>query len=222
MSMYDVEKETRVLIVDDHEVVRIGLRTLVEHHGGLQVVGDAGTAAEAVAMAISLRPDVVLMDVRLPDESGIEACRKIRSALPDTRVLMLTSFSDDEAIFASIMAGASGYLLKRIEAEQLYQGIIAVAQGESLLDPHVSKQIVSRVKQISNEPLGKGMESLTKREQEILELIAEGFTNREIADKVFLSEGSVRNYVSSILQKLDVSHRTQAAVYYIERKPKEE
>lgn len=222
MSMYDVVQKTTVLIVDDHEVVRMGLRTLVEHQGDLQVVGDAGTAAEAVTMAVSLKPDVVLMDVRLPDESGIEACRQIRSALPDARVLMLTSYSDDEAIFASIMAGASGYLLKRIEAEQLYQAIIAVARGESLLDPHVSKQIVARVKEISDEPLGKGIDSLTKREQEILKLIAEGFTNKEIADQVFLSEGSVRNYVSSILHKLDVSHRTQAAVYYIGRKPKGE
>jgi DNA-binding NarL/FixJ family response regulator len=209
------------MIVDDHEVVRMGLRTLVEHQGGLQVVGEAGTAAKALSEAIATKPDVVLMDVRLPDETGIEACRRIRSELPRTRVLMLTSFSDEEAIFASIVAGASGYLLKRIEAEQLYQAIIAVARGESLLDPRVSKQILERVNKISQGDTVRGMDSLTRREAEILKLIAEGLTNKEIAKQVFLSEGSVRNYVSSILQKLDLSHRTQAAVYYIERKTKD-
>jgi len=211
---------TKVLIVDDHEVVRMGLRTLLLQQGELEVVGEAGTAAEAVDKALSLRPDVILMDVRLPDESGVEACRRIRAADPGIRVLMLTSYSDDEAIFSSIIAGASGYMLKVIEADQLYQAVESVSQGKSLLDPTLSKAVVERVRQISEGKTSEwGIEALGARESEILKLIADGLTNKEIAERVCLSEKTVRNYVSSIFQKIDVAHRTQAAVYYLKRMP---
>jgi len=207
----------KLLIVDDHEVVRMGLRTLLEGQGGLDVIGEAATAAKAVKMALAKKPDVVLMDVRLPDESGIEACRQIRSQNPDIQVLMLTSYSNDEAIFAAIMAGASGYLLKQIDAEHLYHAVSAVGRGESILDATVSKTIVERVKAISEGGPSRGMDSLSEREKEILRLIAEGLTNKEIAEKICLGEKTVRNYVSSILLKLGISHRTQAAVYYLKR-----
>lgn len=209
----------RILIVDDHEVVRMGLRTLLEDHGGLDVVGEASTAAEAVERALALKPDLVLMDVRLPDESGIEACRKIRSAEPGIHVLMLTSYSSDEAIFAAIMAGASGYLLKRLDAKQLYKSILAIGQGETLLDPTLSAAVVSRVKEISEGGSTRGVDSLNEREREILKLIAEGLTNKEIAEKVHLSEKTVRNHITTIFMKLGVSHRTQAAIHYLSRNP---
>lgn len=208
----------KVLIVDDHEVVRTGLRTLLGKQEGLEIIGEAGTAAEAVDMALSGKPDVVLMDVRLPDESGIEACRKIRSKDPGIHVLMLTSYSNDEALFAAIMAGASGYLLKQIDAAQLYDAIAATGRGESILDSTASKSIVERVKAISEGATARGIDSLTPREKEILMLIAEGLTNQEIADRVCLTEKTVRNYVSSLLFKLGMAHRTQAAVYYLKRK----
>lgn len=209
----------RVLIVDDHEVVRMGLRTLLDAHADLEVLGEAANASEAVDMALDEHPDVVLMDVRLPDESGIEACRKIRAADPEIRVLMLTSYSDEEAIFSAIMAGASGYLLKKIGAEQLYRAVTAVGEGESLLDPNLSKAVVNRVLEICEGAPGRGIDALSAREKEILKLIAEGLTNQEIAERIFLSQKTVRNYVSSIFQKIDVSHRTQAAIYYLERNP---
>jgi len=219
MTGYPEKNPMKILIVDDHEVVRMGLRNLLEHQGGLKVVGEAGTAAEAFDKAIALKPDLVLMDVRLPDESGIEACRQIRSAEPGIRVLMLTSYSSDEAIFAAIMAGASGYLLKRLEAEQLYAAVIAIGQGQTLLDPTLSAAVVQRVKEICDGEPSRGVDSLTEREKEILKLIAEGFTNKEIAGKVHLSEKTVRNHITTIFMKLDVSHRTQAAIYYLNRNP---
>ncbi|MFA5802314.1 MAG: response regulator transcription factor [Thermoleophilia bacterium] len=209
----------KILIVDDHEVVRMGLRTLLEHQGGLKIVGEAGTAAEAIKKAMELKPDLVLMDVRLPDESGIEACRQIRSADPGIQVLMLTSYSSDEAIFAAIMAGASGYLLKRLESEQLYTSIIAISQGQTLLDPTLSEAVVKRVKEICDGEPSRGVDSMTEREKDILKLIAEGLTNREIAGRVHLSEKTVRNHITTIFMKLDVTHRTQAAIYYLSRNP---
>lgn len=207
----------KVIIVDDHEVVRMGLRTLLERRGGVEVAGEAGTAAKAVEVALLHRPDVVLMDVRLPDESGIEACRKIRAALPKTRVIMLTSYSDNDAIFASVMAGASGYLLKQIGSENLYQSLLAVGRGESLMDPTITKTVMDRVTAICEGAPGRNIDSLTERDIQILELIAQGLTNREIAAEIYLGENTVRNYVSSILHKLDLSHRTQAAVYFLKR-----
>jgi len=207
----------KILIVDDHEVVRTGLRTLLEKREDFEVAGEATTAAEAIDMALSLEPDVVLMDVRLPDESGIEACRRIRSKKPDIRVLMLTSYSDDEAIFSALMAGASGYLLKQIDAQQLRQAITAAGRGETILDSTASRSMVERVKSIARGDAARGIDSLSEKEAMILALIAEGLTNQEIADRICLSEKTVRNYVSSLLSKLDLAHRTQAALYYIKR-----
>lgn len=212
----------KIMIVDDHEVVRMGLRALLERQEGIEIIGEAATAAEAVDIALSQKPDVVLMDIRLPDESGIEACRKIRSENPDIGVLMLTSYSNDEAIFSSIMAGASGYLLKQIDAAKLNQAIMATGRGESILDPAASKSIVERVRSISGGGSTRGIDSLSEKEQKILALIAQGLTNQEIADQVCLSEKTVRNYVSVLLSKLGLAHRTQAAVYYIKRKGLEE
>lgn len=219
MTDFPETGQIKILIVDDHQVVRMGMRTLLEHQGGLKIVGEAGTAAEAIEKAVALKPDLVLMDVRLPDESGIEACRRIRSAEPKIHVIMLTSYSSDEAIFAAIMAGASGYLLKRLDAEQLYKSIIAAGQGETLLDPTLSAAVVQRVKEICDGEPNRGVDSLTEREREILKLIAEGLTNREIAGKVSLSEKTVRNHITTIFIKLGVSHRTQAAIYYLNRNP---
>jgi len=207
----------KILIVDDHEVVRVGLRALLEKQDDFQIVGEASTASEAIDMALSGEPDVVLMDVRLPDESGIEACRKIRSKNPDIRVLMLTSYSNDEAIFASIMAGASGYLLKQVDASQVVPAIMAVNRGESILDSTASKSFMDRVKAISGGSTARGIDSLTERERQILKLIADGFTNLEIANSINLAEKTVKNYVTSLLLKLGMSHRTQAAVYYVKR-----
>lgn len=212
-------KPLTVMIVDDHEVVIMGLRTLLKKHKDIQVIGEAATSAEAVEKALALRPDIVLMDVRLPEDSGIEACRQIRAVDPGIHVLMLTSYANDEAIFASIMAGASGYLLKRLKVRQLYDAIVAVGSGESLLDPSVSKAVMDRVKEIKTGSPGRGYDALNEKEKEILKLIARGLTNKEIAVEICLGENTVRNYISAIFQKLDVAHRTQAALYYLERKP---
>ena len=187
-------EDLRVMIVDDHEVVREGLRSLLDRRDGMTVVAEAGTVAQAVERALQEKPAVVIMDVRLPDGSGVEACREIRSTLPETRMIMLTSYADDEAIIASIMAGASAYLLKQTRGQQLIDAILAVARGESLLDPQ-----------------------LTENEQKILLLIAEGKTNREIAAEVFLSDKTVKNYVSSILSKLNLKRRSEAAAYIARR-----
>lgn len=207
----------KVLIVDDHEMVRAGLKTLLEKQKDVDIVGEAETAKEGVALTRKLAPDVVLMDVRLPDESGVEACRHIRDLHGDTRVIMLTSYSDEEAIFASVLAGASAYLLKRIESDRLVEAVRAVAKGESIIDPSISNRIVARIKSIGNGAPSRGFDLLTHRERQIIELIADGMTNKEIAEKVNLSNKTVRNYVSSILQKLGVTSRTRAAIYYIER-----
>lgn len=215
-------KRFKILIVDDHEVVRMGLRTLLERHEDLEIIGEAASAQEAVDTALKTLPDVVLMDVRLPDRSGIEACREIRAAKPDIRVLMLTSYSDEEAVVSSVIAGAAGYILKKIEAGNLYNAIIAVSNGETLIDQAVVQKVMKKIQVMQGGVSEQGMESLTDREKEILELVADGLTNKEIAEKVFLSEKTVRNYVSSILHKLNISHRTQAAVYFLERKHQEE
>jgi len=221
-SMTEPERPVKVIIVDDHEIVRMGLRALLESKKGTEFAGEASTEAQAVDLARSVRPDVILMDVRLPGGSGVEACRRIRSEMPEIQVLMLTSYSDDEAIFSSILAGASGYILKMIGAEHVYSAILSISRGESLLDPRVSKKIVDRAKEISGGVPTRGIDLLTRREKEILELIADGLTNREIAERIYLSEGSVRNYVSSILSKLGMARRTQAALYYQQRKGPED
>ena len=207
----------RLLVVDDHEVVRQGLVSMLDRRDGLQVVGEAGTAADAVEMARSLQPDLVIMDVRLPDGSGIEACREIRALLPATRVVILTSYPDEEAVLSAIVAGASGYLLKQIRARDLVSAIESVASGGSLLDPAVTEKVLERVRRIATGTDKDDLAQLTLQERKILALVAEGKTNREIAAEVFLSDKTVKNYVSSILSKLNLQRRAQAAAYVARR-----
>src|SRR6476619_1306979 len=203
----------RLLVVDDHEVVRQGLVALLDRRPGFQVVAEAGTVEEAIAQARLHQPDIVVMDVRLPDGSGVEACREIRAELPETRVIMLTSFPDDEAVLSAIVAGASGYLLKQIRARDLVSALEAVGRGESLLDPAVTEKVLERVRRIATSPDNDELAQLTQQEQKILLLVAEGKTNKEIAAEVFLSDKTVKNYVSSILAKLNLERRAQAAAY---------
>ena len=201
---------TSVLIVDDHEVVRVGLRALLAKRKDLDVVGAAGSGEEAVAMAGQTHPDMVVMDVRMPGQGGVEACREIRSLSPNTRVLMLTSYADEDAVLASILAGASGYLLKDTTGRDLAEAILRVAAGASLLDPAVTGVVLARIKA----DRGASSEALQERERQILELIAQGRTNREIGEVLFLAQGTVRNLVSGILAKLGAGSRTEAAVRF--------
>ena len=200
-----------LLVVDDHEVVRQGLVALLDRRAGFQVVAEAGTAAEALEQARRFQPNLVVMDVRLPDGSGIEACRDIRSELPDTRVVMLTSYPDEDAVLAAIVAGASGYLLKQVRARDLVAALETVAAGGSLLDPAVTGKVLERMRRIATDD--DELAALTKQERKILALVAEGKTNKEIAGEVFLSDKTVKNYVSSILAKLNLERRAQAAAY---------
>jgi len=202
---------TRVFLLDDHEVVRRGLRELFDSEDDLTVVGEAATAEEALARVPSTRPDVAVLDVRLPDGDGVEVCRDLRSAMPDLKCLMLTSFADDEALFSAILAGASGYVLKQIKGSDLVSAVRRVAAGESLLDPSLTRQVMERLR-------GENMEDerlarLTAQERNILELIADGKTNRQIADDLYLAEKTVKNYVSNLLSKMGFARRTEAAVY---------
>lgn len=213
------------MLVDDHEMVRVGLRTLLGKTKQIQVVGEASTAADAVTEAVRLRPDVVLMDLRLPDGSGVEACREIRTACPEVRVLFLTSYSEDDAVLSTIFAGAAGYLLKEIGGEALIQAIESVAAGQSILDPAVTHSVVERMKAISDQDdsalyLHKDKdkdkrESLSPQERRVLAYVAEGKTNKEIAAALELSDKTVKNYLSNIFQKLQVSRRVQAAAIFI-------
>ena len=203
----------RLLVVDDHEVVRQGLVSLLDRREHFQVVAEAGTAAEAVEMARKFEPDLVVMDVRLPDGSGIEACREIRAEFPSTRVVILTSYPDEEAVLSAIIAGASGYLLKQIRSRDLVSALESVGRGESLLDPAVTEKVLDRVRRIATGTYTDEMAQLTQQEQKILLLVAEGKTNKEIAAEVFLSDKTVKNYVSSILSKLNLERRAQAAAF---------
>jgi two-component system, NarL family, response regulator DevR len=209
MTEREPTRSLRLLVVDDHEVVRQGLVALLDRRPGFQVVAQAGSVQESIALARLHRPDIVVMDVRLPDGSGVEACREIRAELPETRVIMLTSFPDDEAVLSAIVAGASGYLLKQIRARDLVSALEAVGRGESLLDPAVTE----RVRRIATGQVDDGLSVLTPQEQKILMLVGEGKTNKEIAADVFLSDKTVKNYVSSILSKLNLERRAQAAAY---------
>ncbi len=205
----------RILLVDDHEVVRLGLKSLIARHSGFEVVAEARTAREAVAEATRHEPDVVVMDIRLPGRSGIEATREITDKLPNTRVIMLTSYAEDEMLFDAIAAGASGYVLKQIGSGELMRALETVGRGESLLDPAVTQKVFDRVRQAARKDEGAAFERLTERELEVLALIAEGKTNKEIAESIYLSEKTVRNYVSSVLHKLGMSTRSEAAVYAV-------
>ncbi len=213
MTEGPTSRPLRLLVVDDHEVVRQGLVSLLERREGFQVVAQAGTVAEAIEAAHKYQPDLIVMDVRLPDGSGIEACREIRSEQPQTRVVILTSYPDEEAVFASIVAGASGYLLKQIRGRDLVAALEAVGRGESLLDPAVTEKVLDRVRRIASGTYTDELAQLTRQEQKILLLIAEGKTNKEIAAEIFLSDKTVKNYVSSILAKLNLQRRSQAAAF---------
>jgi DNA-binding NarL/FixJ family response regulator len=200
----------RVFLLDDHEVVRRGLRDLLESEGDIVIVGESGSAKEATARIPALKPDVAVLDGRLPDGSGIDVCRDVRSVDPDIKALILTSYDDDEALFAAILAGASGYVLKQIAGNDLLDGVRRVAAGQSLLDPSLTARVLERVR--SGPAEHKELASLTEQEHKILALVAEGLTNRQIAERMFLAEKTVKNYVSSILSKLGLERRTQAAV----------
>jgi DNA-binding NarL/FixJ family response regulator len=201
----------RVFLLDDHEVVRRGLVALLEATGEIEVVGESGSALEAARRIPAFRPDVAVLDARLPDGSGIDVCREVRSADPSIKALILTSYQDDEALFSAIMAGAAGYVLKQIKGTDLVDAIRRVAAGQSLLDPAVTQQVLERIRHgADSEP--EELKSLTAQERRILELIAEGMTNRQIGEALFLAEKTVKNYVSSLLAKLGLERRTQAAI----------
>jgi two-component system response regulator DevR len=201
----------RVALLDDHEVVRAGLRELIEAEDDLEVVGEMGTAAEAITRIPALRPDVAVLDVRLPDGDGVEVCREVRSRHPEVACLMLTSYVDDEALFDAVMAGAAGFLLKEIRAADIVGAIRTVAGGGSLLDPKATQRVLDRIR--NGDKDDQRLSVLTERERTIFDLIGEGLTNRQIADRVHLAEKTVKNYVSNILMKMGMERRTQAAAY---------
>jgi len=207
-----------VLVVDDHEVVREGLVAALDRREGFQVVAQAGSVAEAIAAAQRFVPDLVVMDVRLPDGSVSEACRDIRSEHPDTHVVMLTSYPDEEAVLSAIVAGASGYLLKETRMRDLVRALETVGSGGSLLDPAVTGKVLERVRRMAHDDQDDELARLTTQERKILLLVAEGKTNRQIAAEVFLSDKTVKNYVSSILSKLDLQRRAQAAAFVARRR----
>ena len=200
----------RVFLLDDHEVVRRGLRELLEAEDDLEVVGEADTAETALSRIPATTPDIAVLDVRLPDGDGVEVCREIRSKHPEIACLMLTSYADDEALFAAIMAGAAGFVLKQVRGSDLVDAVRRVAAGESLLDPTVTARVLERLR---SSPEDDELSGLTAQEQRILTLIGEGFTNRQIGDEMFLAEKTVKNYVSNLLSKLGMSRRTEAAAY---------
>ena len=200
-----------VFLLDDHEIVRRGVRELLESNDDMEVVGEAGTAEEALARIPATRPRVAVLDVRLPDGNGVEVCREVRSRLPEVQCLMLTSFSDDEALIDAIMAGAAGYVLKQIRGNDLADAIRRVARGESLLDPAVTRSVLDRLRNPA--PVDDRLAQLTDQERRILDLIAKGMTNREIGNEMHLAEKTVKNYVSNMLTKLGMRRRTEAAVF---------
>jgi two-component system, NarL family, response regulator DevR len=205
------DKQIRVFLLDDHEIVRRGVKDLLEAEPDITVIGEAGTASSALARIPALRPDVAVLDVRLPDGDGVSVCRDIRSKMPEVACLMLTSFGDDEALFDAIMAGASGYVLKQIKGTDLIGAVRTLAAGRSLLDPEAASRVMARMREASSraDPLA----ALTGQERKILELIGEGLTNRQIGERLFLAEKTVKNYVSALFAKLGMERRTQAAAY---------
>jgi DNA-binding NarL/FixJ family response regulator len=207
-----------VYLLDDHEVVRRGLRDLLEADGDIEVVGESGLAQEATRRIPALRPDVAVLDGRLPDGSGVDVCRDVRAQHPEIAVLILTSYDDDEALFAAIMAGAAGYVLKQIRGTDLVDAVRRVAAGQSLLDPAVTARVLERLR--AGPQQDEALAPLTDQERRILELIGEGLTNRQIAERMFLAEKTVKNYVSSLLSKLGLERRTQAAVFATRHPPR--
>jgi two-component system response regulator DevR len=211
----------RILLVDDHEVVRVGLKSLLERHPEFEVSGEASSAREAIEQVAALEPDVVVMDIRLPGTSGIEACEEIVNRYPKTKVIMLTSYAEDEMLFSAIRAGASGYILKQIGSDDLVKALEAVSRGEALLDPAVTQRVFQEVRRAVKEEEASAFAHLSQQEKHVLLLVSEGKTNREIAKALFLGEGTVRNYVSSILSKLAVNNRAEAAAYAVEHNLRE-
>lgn len=203
----------RVMLVDDHEIVRRGIRAVLETHDDVQIVGEAASASQAVDVALRIRPDLIIMDIRLADGSGIEATREIRTHRQDIQVLMLTSFADDEALFASIMAGAAGYVLKQVKGDDLVEAIRAVAAGQSLLDPAVTRGVLDRLRKGRHLDQDEKLARLTHQEERVLKLVTDGKTNRQIGAQLHLTERTVKNYLSSVYAKLDVARRAEAAAY---------
>lgn len=205
----------KILLVDDHEVVRMGLKSLLSHNSQFQVVAEAGNASQALEQVARNSPDVVVMDIRLPGKSGIEATREITAKYPNTKVIMLTSYAEDELLFDAISAGASGYVLKQIGSGELVRALETIGRGESLIDPALTQKVFARVREASRKAEDEAFASLNDQELKILSLLAKGKTNKEIAADVYLSEKTVRNYVSSILSKLHLSTRSEAAAYAV-------
>ncbi len=212
-------EQYRVMLVDDHEIVRRGLKAVLEERPEIAVVGEAGTVRESVALAEQLRPDVIVMDLRLPDGSGVEACREIRSRIEGAKVLILTSYADEDALFSAVLAGAAGYVLKDLNPARLQDAIITVGSGGSLLDPQMATQVLERLRHgEAGHPADDAFASLSPQEERILDMIGEGLTNREIANRLRLSEKTVKNYVSQIYSKLHVERRSQASRLATERR----
>jgi len=211
----------RIIIVDDHEIVRLGLKSLLDQYPQYDVVSEAKNAKEAIAQVGTYKPDIVLMDIRLPGKSGIDACEEIKLNCPDVKVIMLTSYAEDEMLFSAIKAGASGYVLKQIDSASLAKSIEAVARGEASLDPAVTQRVFQEVSRAVKDEEAASFSELSQQEKMVLKLVSEGRTNREIAQSLYLGEGTVRNYVSSILSKLSVSNRAEAAAYAVQHNLKE-
>jgi len=204
-------QKIRVFLLDDHEVVRVGVRELLESDGDVEVVGEASTAAEALARVPAVRPDVAVLDVRLPDGDGVSVCRDLRSQFPDLACLMLTSFADDEALFNAVIAGAAGYVLKQVKGNDILDSVRRVAAGQSLLDPATTARMMQMLREQMEQP--DPLHGLTEQERRVLALIGEGLTNRQIGERMFLAEKTVKNYVSNLLAKLGMERRTQAAAF---------
>lgn len=213
--------QLRILIADDHEVVRMGIRSLIQQNPQMRVVAEASTGEEAVQQALAHRPDVVVMDIRMPGLSGVDACKQIIEQVPGTRVVMLTSYAEDELLFAAIRAGASGYVLKRIGSTDLLRTIESVGRGESALDSAMTEAVFKEVRQAEKSKAAAVFSELSPQEMRVLALIADGLTNREIAGKLFLGEGTVRNYVSNLLSKLHLANRAEAAAFAVQHKIKD-
>lgn len=208
----------RILLVDDHEVVRLGVRTLLEREPEFRIVGEAGTAEDAVRQTVALHPDVVVMDIRLPGGSGVDACREILRQLPDVKVIMLTSYAEDDLLFEAIEAGAAGYVLKRVGSDDLVRAIKTVGRGEALLSPEVTARVMARVRQAGRQSTRAAFAELTDQELRVLAMVTEGRTNREISQALHLSEGTIRNYVSTMLGKLGLGNRAEAAAYAVKHR----
>lgn len=207
----------RVLLVDDHEVIRVGLRTVLSQNQSVSVIGEAGTMGDAILQSQKLKPDIILMDVRLPDGSGVDACREILGTLPNTRVIFLTSYADDDSVLAAVLAGAQGYVLKEIDSNALLEAIRSVARGQSILDSMVTERALRWLRGLHDIPATPGTDQLSSQEERVVALVAEGKTNKEIAVALGLSDKTVKNYLANVFQKLRITRRAQAAAFFVKR-----